>query len=189
MRNRSLSICLVIILLSFFMLSGCDLLGFSGGDEEASATETEKRTPAKKKKKVLVLHSYHAEYVWMKDVNRGILSGFAEERFVPRKNMILEYSITGLPMPNGHKIRLYEDGKVEEIGIGMDMKTMEILDGKILKELKISQEQVQSYAERLVKDNFFDYRPFFSCILEFKSNCMCSVSEHDFRMGATLGYL
>jgi ABC-type uncharacterized transport system substrate-binding protein len=38
-----------------------------------------------------VLHSYHPEYVWIEDVNKGILSGLAEERFIPDKNITLEY--------------------------------------------------------------------------------------------------
>lgn len=69
------------------------------------------------------------------------------------ENMMLEYSIMGLPFPSGHKIRLYEGGKVEEVGIGIEK------DGEILKELRVPPEQVQSYAERLIEANFFDYQP------------------------------
>lgn len=81
-------------------------------------------------------------------------------------NIVLEYSITGLPIANGHKIRLYEDGKVEEIGIGVDTETMEIVDGKTLKKLAISPERVQSYAERLVENDFFGYNPPASLIFD-----------------------
>ena len=83
-----------------------------------------------------------------------------------QENMVLEYSIMGLPTPNGHKIRLYEDGKVEEVGVGMDFKKMENVNGKILRETQVPPEQVQSYAERLVEANFFDYHPFQSFVFD-----------------------
>ncbi len=73
--------------------------------------------------------------------------------------MVLEYTVVGLPHPNGYKIRLYEDGKVEVVGIGIDSKTDKKIDGKILKELRVPPQQVQSYAERLIKSNFFVYQP------------------------------
>lgn len=47
--------------------------------------------PMSERKRVLVLHSYHPEYIWLKDVNKGILSGLAEERFDPQKNIAVEY--------------------------------------------------------------------------------------------------
>ncbi len=83
-----------------------------------------------------------------------------------QENMVLEYSIMGLPISNGSKIRLYEDGKVELVGIGIDFKTGERVDGKILKELEVPPEQIKSYAERLVEAIFFDYKPFPSFILD-----------------------
>jgi ABC-type uncharacterized transport system substrate-binding protein len=42
-------------------------------------------------KRVFILHSYHKEMAWLKDVNKGILSGFQEERFRPGRNIQLEY--------------------------------------------------------------------------------------------------
>lgn len=56
-----------------------------------SASYGNKPLPEKDRKRVLILHSYHAEYVWLKDVNKGILSGLAEERFFPDKNITIEY--------------------------------------------------------------------------------------------------
>ena len=70
----------------------------------------------------------------------------------------------GLPRPNGSKIRLYEDGEVEVVGIGTDFETIENIDGKILKGLRVSPEQVQSYAEKLVEANFFGYHPSYSFV-------------------------
>jgi len=55
---------------------------------------------------------------------------------------------------------------VEEIGIGVDTETMEIVDGKTLKKLAISPERVQSYAERLVENDFFGYNPPASLIFD-----------------------
>lgn len=96
MKNRCFYNGLIIALLGFFLLSGCDMLGLSGDDKKTSGSydsggESGRVKKAKPKKKVLVLHSYHAEYAWMQDVNKGILSGFLEERFEPKKNMTVDY--------------------------------------------------------------------------------------------------
>ena len=82
--------------LVFFFFAAC---GAPSGEKESSikglTTLTEadlnKPLPEAQRKKVFVLHSYHAEYQWLKDVNRGIDKGLAEERFVTGKNISLEY--------------------------------------------------------------------------------------------------
>jgi hypothetical protein len=77
-----------------------------------------------------------------------------------KEDLVLEYSIIGLPHPNGSKIRLFSTGRVEVVGIGMDFNTMTDVNGKIIKNLRIPPEQVQSYAKRLVEANFFNYQHF-----------------------------
>lgn len=72
----------------------------------------------------------------------------------------------GLPNPNGLTIRLYMDGKVQVIGIGTNFRTMENINGKVIKELRISPEQVQAYAEKLVENGFFSYEPPFSMVFD-----------------------
>jgi ABC-type uncharacterized transport system substrate-binding protein len=47
--------------------------------------------PLENRKRILVLHSYHAEFVWVQDVNKGILQALQEERFDERKNITIEY--------------------------------------------------------------------------------------------------
>lgn len=75
-----------------FLFAGCnnEPQQQSEGTAQKAMAELDKPLPMKERKRVLVLHSYHADYVWLKDVNKGLLSGFAEERFDPEKNIIIE---------------------------------------------------------------------------------------------------
>lgn len=83
-----------------------------------------------------------------------------------QENLVLEYSAVGLPIANGSTIRLYEDGKIEVIGIGSDLNTGENVHGKTLKELRVSPEKIKSYAERLIEEGFYDYEQFPSFVLD-----------------------
>lgn len=47
--------------------------------------------PEHRRKKVLVLHSYHPEYIWVAHLNQGIVKGLAEERFYDEKNTTIDY--------------------------------------------------------------------------------------------------
>ncbi len=89
MSQRIKLLCILLV----FILCGCNdqpaQLQEDGSTKAAAYVD--KPLPLEKRKKVLVLHSYHPEYTWIKDVNKGILSGLAEERFDPQKNIILEY--------------------------------------------------------------------------------------------------
>jgi hypothetical protein len=71
-----------------------------------------------------------------------------------KDNLVLEYSITVFLPPNETRIRLFEDGKVEVVGYGTKFMTEEVL-----KRLQLSPQQIQSYAQRLVENGFFDYTP------------------------------
>jgi ABC-type uncharacterized transport system substrate-binding protein len=55
------------------------------------AEELNSPLPVEKRKRVMVLHSYHPEYVWVQNINRGIDRGLEEERFVDGKNISVEY--------------------------------------------------------------------------------------------------
>jgi ABC-type uncharacterized transport system substrate-binding protein len=75
------------------LLSGCDdqPAQYTESSAEQTMAHLDKPLPTDERKRVFVLHSYHPEYVWVQDVNKGILSGLAEERFDPAKNIIIEY--------------------------------------------------------------------------------------------------
>jgi len=92
MLARMQEIWVVVIAVSFLLLS-CNA-AYSAEQTEStgfSSGYSDKPLAVKDRKRVLVLHSYHPEYVWLKDVNKGILSGLAEERFKPNKNITVEY--------------------------------------------------------------------------------------------------
>lgn len=46
--------------------------------------------PEPDRQRVLLLHSYHEEYIWLQNVNRGILQALKEERYFPEKNITVE---------------------------------------------------------------------------------------------------
>lgn len=52
---------------------------------------TMKPLPPEERQKVLLLHSYHEEYTWLKNVNKGILQALEEERYIPGKNIEVEH--------------------------------------------------------------------------------------------------
>ena len=88
-------IVLSLILIGTFLGVGCNRL--EPQKETASKTtdvfaesEILKPLPMSERKKVLVLHSYHPEYTWIQDIDRGILRGLEEERFTTKRNLILE---------------------------------------------------------------------------------------------------
>lgn len=82
-----------IIAFSILLLTGCESQNESTAKKNSySATKfVEKDLEMKDRKRVLVLHSYHPEYVWLEDVNKGILNGLAEERFIPGQNIEIQY--------------------------------------------------------------------------------------------------
>jgi len=86
--------------------------------------------------------------------------------FMTQETPVLEYSSMGLPHPNGAIIKLYENGRVQVVGIGTDFRTGNDVEGKILKQLQMPPERVRSFAERLVEKDFFGYEPPFSCIFD-----------------------
>jgi ABC-type uncharacterized transport system substrate-binding protein len=87
---------LVFILSCALFLAACD--SFSKDTAQTRKTEAEtleaklsQAVPESARKRALVLHSYHPEFIWVQDVNRGILQGLREERFETEKNLTLEY--------------------------------------------------------------------------------------------------
>ncbi len=82
-----------MMLLMVFLLTGCNDQPAQQltGETEPATDYLDKPLPLNERKRVLVLHSYHPEYVWVQEVNKGILSGLAEERYFPKKNIIVEY--------------------------------------------------------------------------------------------------
>ncbi len=51
---------------------------------------TMKPLPPADRQRVLLLHSYHEEYTWLQNVDRGILQALKEERYIPEKNINVE---------------------------------------------------------------------------------------------------
>ncbi len=92
MLARLKGIWIAIFVVTFFFTVCKDLQAQPQQSNAQQAMENLKKPlPEKDRKRVLVLHSYHADYVWLKDVNKGILSGLNEERFTPEKNITIEY--------------------------------------------------------------------------------------------------
>ncbi len=58
--------------------------------ETAAPLYTMKPLPLEERQRVLLLHSYHEEYIWLKNVNQGILQALAEERYFPGKNIEID---------------------------------------------------------------------------------------------------
>ena len=94
MEMRFMRNCIGMTLVLFLLL----LVGCSNQSDvqtsEGTAQEVQyynQPLPKNERQRVLVLHSYHKEYAWIQDVNKGILSGFAEERFLPDRNITIEY--------------------------------------------------------------------------------------------------
>ncbi len=84
---------LIVLITVMFLFAGINAATAqqTGGSAIQTMADLEKPLPMKDRKKVLVLHSYHEAYAWLQEVNKGILSGLAEERFDPNKNINLEY--------------------------------------------------------------------------------------------------
>jgi hypothetical protein len=81
-----------VTVIGFCFLVGCDMLDM---DRTPVETDTDllyvdKPLPPAQRKRVLVLHSYHPEMEWVRNINKGIKQGLLEERFDDKKNMILE---------------------------------------------------------------------------------------------------
>ncbi|MDJ0622137.1 MAG: ABC transporter substrate binding protein [Desulfocapsaceae bacterium] len=83
----------IVLFAVAFLFTGCENQQSQQAQSDAQQIMTDLNKPlaAKDRKRVLILSSYHAEYVWDEDVKKGILRGLAEERFTPEKNIIIEY--------------------------------------------------------------------------------------------------
>ncbi len=71
------------------------------------------------------------------------------------ESIVLEYFVEAV-LYGKKKIRLYENGKVDFIEIDFDAIEMKSIE-HIQKEITIAPEQVKSYAERLIEENFYEY--------------------------------
>lgn len=95
MRDRTVYL-LALAVLALCALLACNSNGKGAAQAEKSQAELleaklNQALPEAERKRALVLHSYHPEYVWVQDVNEGILKGLDEERFEAEKNLKLEY--------------------------------------------------------------------------------------------------
>lgn len=95
MRDRTIYL-LALAVLALCGLLACDSNGKGAAQAEKSEAELleaklNQALPEAERQRALVLHSYHPEYVWVQDVNKGILKGLEEERFEAEKNLKLEY--------------------------------------------------------------------------------------------------
>lgn len=109
---------LILVLVIFGGLMACD----SQLENDAQVKKIDAKTleaklsqalPDSKRKRVLVLHSYHPEFVWVKDVNQGILRGLREERFEVDKNIKLEYFYMDTKRKTDEKWKLAVAGKAK----------------------------------------------------------------------------
>ena len=92
MLARLKGIWIAIFVVTFFFTICKDLPAQQQQNDAQQAMENLRKPLSEKdRKRVLILSSYHAEYVWDQDVSKGILSGLAEERFTPEKNITIEY--------------------------------------------------------------------------------------------------
>lgn len=87
---------IVLVLSCAFFLVACDTFNKDTAQTRKTKAETleaklSQAVPESTRKRALVLHSYHPEFIWVQDVNRGILQGLREERFETEKNLTLEY--------------------------------------------------------------------------------------------------
>ncbi len=82
----------LVSVIGLFFLEGCDMLGTNQPVIESNdfSLVLNKPLPPSQRKRVLVLHSYHPEYAWIQNINKGVTQGFLEERFDVQKNMILQ---------------------------------------------------------------------------------------------------
>ncbi|MDJ0780408.1 MAG: ABC transporter substrate binding protein [Desulfosarcinaceae bacterium] len=95
MRNR-----MAYLLTLGILIVSCLLACNNSRKDDAQTRKTDAKTleaqlnqalPESKRKRALVLHSYHPEYVWVQEVNKGIVQGLLEERFEVEKNLKLDY--------------------------------------------------------------------------------------------------
>jgi ABC-type uncharacterized transport system substrate-binding protein len=82
-------------------------------DAKALENKLNQALPESKRKRVLVLHSYHPEFVWVQDVNKGIVRGLEEERFEADKNIQLEYFYMDTKRKTDEKWKLEVAGKAK----------------------------------------------------------------------------
>jgi ABC-type uncharacterized transport system substrate-binding protein len=119
MRMRKQMVYLsTLFLIVFGSLMACNTQPDS--DAQIKATDTKaleaklsQVLPESKRKRVLVLHSYNTDFVWVKDVNQGILRGLQEERFEVDKNMTLEYFYMDTKRKTDEKWKLEVAGKAK----------------------------------------------------------------------------
>ncbi len=91
----------IVYLMALAVLTLCAFLACDSKSKNAAQTEkVDSKTleaqlnqvlPEEARKRVLVLHSYHPDYAWVIDVNKGIVKGLEEERFEVGNNLKLEY--------------------------------------------------------------------------------------------------
>ena len=94
MRDRTVYL-LAFAVLTLGALLACDSNSKGAAQAEKSNAEAleaklNQSLPESARKRALVLHSYHPEYVWVQEVNKGIVKGLEEERFEAEKNLKLE---------------------------------------------------------------------------------------------------
>lgn len=85
-RPILLSLCILILLATPSHVPAAETLANSGDNTLYQM----KPLPLAERQRVLLLHSYHEEYIWLQNVNRGILQALEEERYFPEKNIQVE---------------------------------------------------------------------------------------------------
>lgn len=81
-------ILIVVCVGTALLLAGCPQSpSQTQGDTQLDETYSMKPLPPGERQRVLLLHSYHEEYIWLQNVDQGIFQALAEERYFPGKNI------------------------------------------------------------------------------------------------------
>ncbi len=76
-------------------------------------------------------------------------------------NPLIEYMFKTTTPWTGRKIRIFKDGNVEVVGIGLDTKTRKHQNGKIIKRYKILPEKIYTFVEKILNSEFIELRDFY----------------------------
>ncbi|MEJ2037354.1 MAG: ABC transporter substrate binding protein [Desulfosarcinaceae bacterium] len=94
MKHICSMVCVCAIVLLVSGLIGCESTPSGKNDSPGIQAEDyvlSQDLPEQQRKKVLLLHSYNPEYIWVEHLNQGIVKGLAEERYFDGRNTAIKY--------------------------------------------------------------------------------------------------
>jgi hypothetical protein len=84
----------IVVCILFFCLSACDDQGGKQSrpnDAYRTLLEIEAPLPIDERQKILVVYNDTSQATTFQEVKKGILRGFAEEGFIPYKNLTIDF--------------------------------------------------------------------------------------------------